>query len=215
MNIVVILTTTVKIQKHITWLEQRCSNVRYKMYEKIISLWLNKTNLNIVVIENSGHKFKVPDKFKNRFEMISFSYSKIPEKDRINLNKMKAKGQHEVYAIQYACNHSKIIKNSDFVIKITGRYFIPSLENILIKNLKSDIDAIQQSVLWRKMNRCEVVGCSSKNIFKLFYFPAKNDMLEQEYMNRIKHLGKILKLPKMKLHKKTKQGCGGKARDFL
>ena len=67
------------------------------------------------------------------------------------------------------------------------------------KNLKSDIDAIQQSVLWRKMNRCEVVGCSSKNIFKLFYFPAKNNMLEKEYMNSIKLLGKILKLTKMKL----------------
>ena len=75
-------------------------------------------------------------------------------------------------------------------------------------NLKSDIGGIQQSTIWRKMNRCEVVGCNSKNINKLFFFPAKNDMLEQEYMDRIKYLGKILKLPKMKLHKKTKQGVG-------
>ena len=58
------------------------------------------------------------------------------------------------------------------------------------------------------MNRCEIVGCSKNNIDKLFYFPLKNDMMEQEMMNRMIISKDILNLPKMKLHKKTRQGVG-------
>ena len=41
----------------------------------------------------------------------------------------------------------------------------------------------------------------------IFYFPLKDDMMEQEMMNRMKNYN-ILELPKMKLHKPTYQGVG-------
>ena len=201
MKITLILTTTINTQNHISWLKQRNSEERKQMYEEIIKLWLKNTNFKIVIVENSGSNFNL-EKNKN-LEIISFTY---PEKDKIILDKLEAKGQHEMYSIQYACNNSKFIKDSDYVIKITGRYFIPKLEN-LINKLVNNHDCIRQSQIWRKMNRCEIVGCHKNIIDKIFYFPLKDDMMEQEMMNRMEKL-KILELPKMKLHKPTKQGVG-------
>ena len=40
------------------------------------------------------------------------------------------------------------------------------------------------------------------------YFPLKNDMMEQEMMDRMKNSKNILNLPKMNLHKQTRQGVG-------
>jgi len=206
MNISILLTTTVNTQKHISWLKQRNSEKRRKMYENIIKMWLDKTKFNIVVVENSGYSFDNLKKYiSNRFEIISFTY---PKKDKKILDKLVAKGQHEMYSIQYACNNSQLIKSSNFIVKITGRYFIPSLERILIKSLNKNIECIRQSLLWRKMNRCEVVGCSTILIDKIFYFPLKNDEMEQEMMDRMKKFKKILNLPQMKLHKPTRQGVG-------
>ena len=85
--------------------------------------------------------------------------------------------------------------------------FIPEFEKIITK-LVLNQDCIRQSQIWRKMNRCEIVGCHKNIIDKIFYFPLKDDMMEQEIMNRMKNYN-ILELPKMKLHKSTKQGAGG------
>ena len=130
MKITLLLTTTVKVQSQVSWLKQKDGEERKKMYEEIIGLWLEKTNLNIVVIENSGYNFEnLKKKFKkyiNRFEIISFSYNQIPKVELEMLNNFVAKGQHEIYAINYACQKSKLISESDFVIKITGRYFVPN-----------------------------------------------------------------------------------------
>ncbi len=201
MNIVILLTTTINTQNHISWLKQRNSNERKVMYEEIIKLWLKNTNFKIVVVENSGSNFNLEK--NKRLEILSFTY---PEKDKKLLDKYEAKGQHEMYSIQYACKNSKFIKDCDYVIKITGRYFIPEFEKIINKLLLNQ-DCIRQSQIWRNMNRCEIVGCHKKLINDIFYFPLKNDMMEQEMMNRMKNYT-ILELPKMKLHKPTKQGVG-------
>lgn len=201
MNIVILLTTTINTQNHISWLKQKNSEERKQMYEGIIKLWLKNTNFKIVVVENSGSNFNL-EKNKN-LEIISFTY---PEKDKLILDKLEAKGQHEMYSIQYACNNSKFIKDSDYIIKLTGRYFIPAFEKIITKLILNQ-DCIRQSQKWRKMNRCEIVGCQKNIIDKIFFFPLKNDMMEQEMMNRMKNYN-ILELPKMKLHKPTYQGVG-------
>ena len=52
---------------------------------------------------------------------------------KIILDKLEAKGQHEMYSIQYAIQNSKFIKESDYIIKLTGRYFIPEFENKIIE----------------------------------------------------------------------------------
>lgn len=214
-NISILLTTTVKPPKHISWLKQRDKDDRLNMYIKKINKWLNNTNLNIVVIENSGYDFinfyqSLHNNFKKRIEFISFDNDDIPLDDLNFLNKNVAKGQHELFAINYAYNKSNFIKQSNYIIKITGRYFIPELENILNNKLTEDnnFKILRQSKKWRGWNRCEIVGCH-ESIFKSFFlFPAKDDMVETEYMNRGNVIGNIYELPEMKLDEPTMQGVG-------
>lgn len=238
MRIVIVLTCTVNTQPHINWLKQRDSSERLKMYLDIIIKWLINSKLQIVVIENSGidlkneisehyPHFNIND-YSDRFESISFSYNSIPIKDKHFLDAHEAKGHHELYAINYAHNNSKLIKECDYLIKITGRYFIPKLEIILIDKLinhcdkvknhnnkvTSNINIIRQSQKWRGWNRCEVLGCHISNFDDLFKYPSHNDMLEEEYTDRINNLKKenyeyqIYDLPLLKLDKPTKQGVG-------
>ena len=52
----IILTTTVNVTKHSAF--QIDKQDRISTYLKSIRLWLKNTNLNIIVIENSGHEFE-------------------------------------------------------------------------------------------------------------------------------------------------------------
>jgi len=227
MNIVILLTCTVNTQPHISWLKQRDSNERLEMYLNSIIKWLNKTKLQIVVIENSGIDLKnelinkFPDfnvnRYLDRFESITYNYDAIPTEDKQFLDSHEAKGHHELYAINYAHLNSKLIKECNYVIKITGRYFVTNLENILENNLKHDetkIKFIRQSLKWRGWNRCEVLGCYLDNFNELFNYPSENDMVEEEYTNRVNNILKnrvdyrVFELPVLKLDKPTKQGVG-------
>lgn len=211
-----LLTTTVNVRSNISWLKQKDKLERKKMYKDIIKHWLKNTNFNIVVIENSGHKFenfkKNLKEYSHRFEIITYNYKKIPKSDLISLNQYVAKGQHELYAIKYACSKSKLISESDFVIKITGRYYVPDLEKIFKKYINISTDVIRQSEKMRKdTNRCEIIGCAVKHIDYLFCYPGDNNHSEAEYCTRIKNsknIKNILNLPRMRLHKETTMGAG-------
>ena len=48
-----------------------------------------------------------------------------------NILNSSSKGDHELLAINYAYNNSNLIKNSKFLFKITGRYYVPELEGLL------------------------------------------------------------------------------------
>lgn len=226
MNIVILLTCTVNTQPHISWLEQRDSNERLTMYLNIIIKWLTETKLQIVVIENSGINLKnelinkFPDfnvnKYLDRFESITYEYNNMSTEDKQFLDSHEAKGHHELYAINYAHTNSKLINKCNYIIKITGRYFITNLENILEDKLNQNekINFIRQSLKWRGWNRCEVLGCHLDNFNELFNYPSNNDMVEEEYTNRVNNLLKnrvdyhFFELPLLKLDKPTKQGVG-------
>ena len=217
MQITVLLTTTVTTQKHITWLKQRDNNESLNMYLKKINKWLANTNLNVVVVENSGYNFtevynNLPNEYKHRIEFVSFTYddpSVLPDVKQF-LNNNGAKGHHELYSINHAYNNSKLLKNSDYIVKVTGRYFIPDLEKLLTNAINNDknIKVIRQSRMWRGWNRCEVLGCHSSVFNDFFKFPLSIDMAEEEYMNRGNKIGNIYNIPEMKLDEPTMQGVG-------
>lgn len=230
MNIVIILTCTVNTQPHISWLKQRNSVERLNMYLNIIIKWLTKTNLQIVTIENSGIDLKNElikkftdfklEQYLDRFESITYQYDNISTEDKELLNSNEAKGHHELYAINYAYNNSELIRKCNYLIKITGRYFIPSFENNLLQELQKKYNCnyitniIRQSQKWRGWNRCEILGCHINNFNDIFKYPSNNDMLEEEYMLRANNKKKdnndykIFELPLLKLDKPTKQGVG-------
>jgi hypothetical protein len=167
----VILTTTVSVQDKV-YLFQTDKNERINVYITKIKKWLYETELQIVVVENTGYTFEElnieKEIFKNRFEVISFIEDNL--EDAIFLRGNPYKGASEMFSIEYAFNNSTLCKTSDFIIKITGRFFIPLLESYLKNiNLQSYEVLIQNNT-----SRCEMIGCNKD----IFYIVFNRDLID-------------------------------------
>ncbi len=166
MNTTIILTSTVNINPIKWFLVQRDKNERLQTYLKAVLQWLTKTNFKIVLVENSGYKYDELDKekelYKDRFEVITFVESELEESKSLTDNPHK--GVSEIFAINYGLYSSKIIKPSDFIIKITARYFIPELEDYLKKYDLNEYDCLTQN----NRDRCEMVGSHINNFYHIF-----------------------------------------------
>jgi len=153
-NIVILLTCTVNphltIKKRI---KQNNSLQRLQIYNNIIQKWLKKTKFKIVIVENSGHYFKIKHP---RAEIISFHDNSI----KID------KGIYEARSVLHAYKHSSFIQNNDchYLVKITGRYFLPELQDYFqnLQNTKG-VDLILQ-----KKIRSEIVCCKKHLVSKIF-----------------------------------------------
>ena len=160
----IILTTTVNVTKESSF--QIDKQDRISTYLKSIRSWLKNTNLNIIVIENSGHEFEELTEelylYKNRFEIITFkeSQSNYPEFQM----HLQSKGGLEINSIHYAYNKSIFLKKSLFIIKITGRFFINNFEKFINSIDVSKFDCLKQNYDYR----CEIVGTSQKNFDIIF-----------------------------------------------
>ena len=156
--ILIVLTTTVYIQDKL-YLFQIDPQERINTYILSIKKWLENTKFNILVVDNSGYLFEEFEE-NNRFQVISFKENEIPEATYLLHNQNK--GASELFAIQYGVTKCKF-SNFNFIIKVTGRYFIPDFEEYLNDNLK-DSDVICQYGI----SRCEMIGCKKKYFFNLF-----------------------------------------------
>ena len=157
----IILTTTVNVNFNKCWLFQTKFNDRLNAYLKAILRWLNDTNLNIVLVENSGYKFEELkeelEKHKDRFEIISFNEKELDEAKYLEND--NSKGASEMFAINYAFYNSNLAKKSTFIIKITGRYFIPEFEDYLKEFNLDNYNGLTQFC----NDRCKIVGSHIKN----------------------------------------------------
>jgi hypothetical protein len=162
----IILTSTVNVNLNISWLFQTDAKSRIETYLKSILQWLTKTNFNIILVENSGYNYdelaNEKEIYKNRFEVITFTENKLEEAKYLVNN--DSKGISEIFSIDYAFRHSKIIHSSNFIIKITARYFIPELEEYLSQFNLDNYDCLTQE----NRDRCEMVGSHYKNFSDIF-----------------------------------------------
>ena len=186
MNVTIILTTTVFIQNKI-YLFQKDPIERLKTYNKSIHNWIkNSKDIKIIVVENSGYTFNEFKKYiSDRFEIITFNENTLPEAQHLVHN--NSKGASELFSINYAINNSKNIKD-DFIIKITGRYFIPGFEEYLSQFDLNQYDALSQ----HSLGNCEVIGCSynKKNI--LFNEIITDFHVENMYIERKSNLNLLI-----------------------
>ena len=154
------------------FIQQTNKEERLVAYFKSIKQWLEKTKLNIVVVENSGYQFEELAEeritYKDRFEIISFVESELPHAARYFNNKIHitSKGASELFAINYAYKNSLLIQEATFIIKVTCRYFVPELEEYLSNIYLDYYDALRQN----DKNFCEIVGCH-KNKFNVVFQP--------------------------------------------
>lgn len=165
-NISIILTTSVIVTRNTSF--QINKQDRINTYLKSIKSWLKYTNFNIIVVENTGYFFQELQNelnlYNNRFEIISYDESE--EKKQCNDHQMHldSKGGCEISSIHYAFNKSNILNKSIFIIKITGRFFIPSFKEYLNNIDLTKYDCLRQNF----KNRCEIVGTNIKNFNIIF-----------------------------------------------
>jgi hypothetical protein len=166
MTVSIILTTTVNVNLNKSHIFQKDNNVRLNVYLQSILQWLTKTNFNIILVENSGYNYdelnEEKELYKGRFELITFKESELEEASYLKGN--DSKGSSEIFAINYAFHNSKIIHTSHFIIKVTGRFFIPGLEEYLSNFDLNEYDSLTQN----NRNRCEMVGTHYKNFDFIF-----------------------------------------------
>ena len=203
-NVLVILTTTVVVNNYKLYIHQKDPNERKNTYFKSIKQWLEKTNLKICVVENSGYTFPELDEYlkiyEDRFEIITFDEIKHPPELKHYVYN-NSKGASEIFAINYAYKNTKFKSSIDFIIKVTGRYFIDSFEGFLKKHdLSNRCNQIavcnygDRLVALTQNNdtRCEIVGCHIL-LIPIIFNTNMNDHLgifhthvEFLYKNRIK-----------------------------
>ena len=180
----IVLTTTVNVDKVSTI--QKNKEERIQTYLASIRQWL-LTDLPIIVVENSGYTF--PQLKGTRVEVITFKSEEDKEFHYFlkYLLKYEDKGLYELRALRYACEHSKLLKKCTHFMKVTGRYFIPSLEGIL-KKLPYSTKAVRQ----QNAMQCEVLGCRKDYVETIFDYIIvdKNNkivpkFIEQVYKDRI------------------------------
>ena len=185
-GIVIILTSTVHTKPRMGSTLQTDPADRLLTYYKSIMQWLYKTSFRIVLVENSGYSFTELDHektlFKERFEVISF----LPDAEY--LKAIFNKGAHEMYAINYAFNHSKLIAPSAFIIKVTARYFIPAFEEYLSQHDITQYECLTQ----HHRRRCEIVGCRYDKFGLIFKEGTDGHCAERIWYERTSACSKIL-----------------------
>ena len=186
----IILTATVNVH-NVTFLYQMDPVSRIQFYLTCVKKWLYETNLNIVLVENSGYNFNElnleKEQFKSRFELISFDEKLIPEANYLQEWQF-GKGRHEIFAINYAYNNSKLLQEASFIIKITGRFYIPELEFFLKLFDLNNYDCIVQN----DRTRCELVGSHKKNFNHIFDINIDEEHIENVWANRTSSYPNIL-----------------------
>jgi len=214
-NVLIILTSTVKVNRYKHYLYQTNHLERLECYLKSIKQWLDKTTFKICVVENSGYKYEELDeyckRYSDRFEIITFNeLENPPELQHLVYN--PSKGASEMFSIRYAYKNTKFINTVNFIVKITCRYFIPSFEQFLTeKNIVNyskgvGIHDYEKMILGIRQNnnmRCELLGVHSKffdNIFELSLSDESGNFfphVEHVYANRFKLLNqsKIVTCP--------------------
>jgi hypothetical protein len=175
----IILTSTVNVNFSKSHIFQKSVNDRLETYLKSILQWLNKTSFNIVLVENSGYTFEElnneKEVFKERFEVITFKEDELQEAAYLKNN--DSKGSSEIFAIDYAFRHSKLVHSSNFIIKITCRYFIPELEEYLVNFKLDDYDCLTQN----SRDRCEMVGAHYNNFNFIFNTNVVDEYNKYDY----------------------------------
>jgi hypothetical protein len=151
----ILLTTTVYINTTDYMNEYNSPESRLKLYLDTINDWLKYTKLTIYVVESSNYNFP---EYKNNPRVKIFTFK---SNNNINCKDCSAT-PYEAESILKAFYYFNL-KTYESIIKVTGKYFIPGIEN-LIKNIPNDADIFFQNSNENalKKQNSEIFGCKTK-----------------------------------------------------
>ena len=139
---------------------------RMLWYKRSLNLWnQDKNSKNAVVVVQNSPPFK---EYEN-IETIQFQHSKSDELKFCG-EYTDEMGEHELISIHKALQTSKILKNATHVIKITGRYFIPSAFSFF--HVLNTTKIIHMNGF---AGGCQIMGCRKDVCAHLWRCPYKNN----------------------------------------
>lgn len=130
---VILLTASVNVRNVINTKLQD-SEIRKAHYIEAILYYLNNTQFNIVFCENTNTNFYDEIDIKDKNKRLEYLY--------FNGNSQsifKGKAYGEMMIIKYALENSIFLRNSKYIIKITGRIIVSNINNI-VSNLKTNLN---------------------------------------------------------------------------
>ena len=103
------------------------------------------------------------------------------------------------------------MQETEFIIKITGRYYIPNFENYLIEKNIMNYDCLRQN---NKIS-CEFLGCKQRLFNQIFNICIEDGHIENVWRDRInKYSNNVLTSDIQKISP-TQQGGVNVIRTFL
>ena len=109
-------------------LVRRDPAVREADYLGALQSWIEETNFPIVFCENSGYDLSrirhlVARYPERRVELLQFRGN--------DQSKIRGKGYGELLIMEHALKHSRILRRSKYMVKVTGRLFISNLNDVI------------------------------------------------------------------------------------
>ena len=141
MKYVILLHTCLIINSIRTLLNNQIE--RLNIYKESLTKWVNNTDYNILIIENSnnGDLFKQFIKESDRVEILTFIGN--------NYDTKLGKGYGERLSINYGINNTKKFKDIDKYFIITGRYYIYNIHEWISK-LNDNVLMITKPIIMKR-----------------------------------------------------------------
>ena len=177
-NVAIVLTTSVNNDPE-----------RLNIYLDRINKYLTFTNLNYYIVESTGYTF--PEIKNDRVKIYSFIGTKTT-----------SSSQMELESINAIIDHFNLY-DRDFVLKITGKYFVKNIEFLVNRFMEKEYDFYIQGGLG---NHSEIFG--SKPEYYKDIQQLTRDKTFEESIPIITKNKKVKAFPKIKLYDFTPRGDG-------
>jgi len=206
--IVFVLTCTATPQNNINVLYQRKASDRISTYTAALTAWLD-AGVAIVIVDNSGFAYShLTTKVKpGMHEILAFHESET-EYAKVLVGEGN-KGVHEFYAIRHAYNKSELLQRANYIVKVTGRFFVPEMRTATAPLCLTGCPFL--AVRQNNKNRCQIVGCRWDAFGFVFGVNShiKNPHVEDLYRDRILSFStsEVFVLPKLRIPKTQEGGC--------
>lgn len=129
-----IITGTICPDKEVGQLVLKDTIERLKQYEESIEFFINSKAFNkLIFCDNSNYDIKRLEYLEKHAEVNGIELELLSFKGDAQGVKFHGKGYGEGEIMKYIVNHSKLLKNENFFVKITGRLKIDNIKEITEK----------------------------------------------------------------------------------
>jgi hypothetical protein len=171
--IVVLLTATVD-GRGVAFMERRDPKIRLNDYKAALRAWLsNPATPPLIFAENSGYPtedldevVRTANRHGHAVEVLSF--------DDNNYQRSLGKGFGELRTIRYALDHSRLIGDETFVIKVTGRHYVRNVSDLAAcSRAAGEVDVfcdLRGNLTWADTR----VFCATTRFIREFFLPMEH-----------------------------------------